>query len=559
MIKTSAALDRLRDPLADVTASGARGDGRADDAAAIQEIIDHFAGTGGEWYLPAGIYRLGKPLTWRCTAPQRICGHGKRAVYPGRFDPKPGGLAILLPVHGERAAIDFVGARDGDGTIEFSNLALATLEAGPVPVAAFGWDAADHFLRDFSFDGCSIHGFTSAFDLYRSGGANSQMGIFRAHRCTINRNRWIARTLDGTQWNGFAFRGNEAGQNGYLPGDGGIAVTAHQAEITGNCLEGQRDPIRLFGAGRGASVRDNYFEANIGTASIHLENVIGPFDIGPNTILTPGRERTDHCVLLTNCGHGRVLGSYWAEGVHKMLLPISDYTLAAAPSGGHPRGLLRLDGFDQGTSYTREPLCRTRATQLTNKVVARATTPWNGLPMPVAEHDTGQHPSITLSYPVAGTAGDWVAVCWLFRHQPGRSERGNPYISLSVNGTGAAGSRDYIAYNFDTHWQPGEWCLLTAAIRLDSVMTNLVVTLYPDGNAPAAGALIQYIHPVVYVTDAPEHIIPYIDDHVARSVAIAPKLGNFHRGDVLINASAGKTGQVYYVKIGDGQDDWGCA
>jgi hypothetical protein len=44
---------------------GARGDGRADDAAAVQRAIDSLAGAGGTVHFPQGVYRLTRPLVPR--------------------------------------------------------------------------------------------------------------------------------------------------------------------------------------------------------------------------------------------------------------------------------------------------------------------------------------------------------------------------------------------------------------------------------------------------------------------------------------------------------------
>lgn len=563
-VKTRSALDKLREVGSSVRDTGAVGDGRTDDTHAIQEIADHYALVGGEWYFPPGVFRTTAPIIWSCARPQRVRGRGKRGVYPGRFDPDHvGELAVLLPVHAGRAAIRFAGSNEGEGTIELRDIALATLESGPVPVAALGWDAGEHFLRDFAFIGCSIHGFTSAFDLFRTRGHNAEMGQFKAQRCTINRNRWIARTLDGTQWNGFSFRDNEAGQNGYAEGDGGIAVAAHNAIIAGNCLEGQRDPVKLSGSMRGVTVGDNYFEANVGTAAIHLQNVRGPFDVGANSFLTFDRARLDDLVLLANCGHGRVLGPYWAYGVHKMALPVLGNS-AAGDNGANPRpgsnarGFLRLDGFDNGNTYTRSPRCSAIATQRV-AVAGRDLAPWNGLPMPVAQHDTTMAAAIAVDVALAGAVGEWVAVSWLFQRVSAAGASSDPYLSLSVNGIGAAGSRDYVAYSFDEYWRDGEWCLLTAGIRLETAMARLAVNLYPYGVRPAGGRLTRHLLPVAYVTDTPAEIIPYIDDYTARSVMAPPRARGFQAGDMLINASVAAAGQAQYVKLPGDEDRWAYA
>jgi hypothetical protein len=564
-IRTRSALEKLREIGSGVRDTGAIGDGRADDTSAIQEIADHFARAGGEWYFPPGVFRTTAPLVWNGTKSQRICGRGKRGVYPGRYDPTPSsGLAVILPVHSGRAAIQFAGLRPSDGSIEVRDLALATLEAGAIPEAAFAWDSAGLFLRNFAFIGCSIHGFTSAFDLFGTGGPNTEMGMFRAHRCTINRNNWIARTLGRTQWNGFAFCDNEAGQNGYPAGQGGIAVTAHNAVISGNCLEGQRDALKLSGGMRGVSVRDNYFEANVGTAAIHLQNIRGTFDIGTNSFLAVDQAKLEHLVLLSNCGHGRALGPYWADGVHKMALPVLGNSASGADNVLNPRagtdvhGLLRLDGFDSCNSYTQEPAFSVIAKQRV-AIDGRELAPWNGRPLPVADYETTGSGAITINYGLHGSPEEWVVMSWLFRRVSTTNSPSDPYVSLSVNGTGAQGSRDYVAADFQEYWRQGEWCLLTAAIKLKVAMSSLNVRLHPYGIRPPPGLRTRYICPVVYLTDSPSKAVPYIDDFVARSVTAPPRAPGFKQGDMLINAAVRAAGQAQFVKLDGSDDNWAYA
>lgn len=559
-IGTRRALDKLREVGASVRDTGAIGDGLADDTPALQEIADYFSRVGGEWSFPSGVFRTSAPIKLDGANPQRIGGRGKRGVYPGPFVPSARSeLAVIMPVHTERSALQFTGTRAGHGSIHLHGIALAAMENGPVPTAAFAWDTKHGFLRDFTFEDCSVHGFTSAFDLFNGGGENNAMGVLRVQRCNINRNRWIARTMDDTQWNGFFFRDNEAGQNGYLPGQGGISIRAHNAVIAGNCLEGQRDPVKLWGAMRGVTVSDNYFEANVGIGNIHLQNIRGPFEIGANTFIEIDHSKLEHLVLLTNCGHGRVSGSYWGDGVHKMALPTLGNSAAAdnvlsARVRSDVHGLLRMDSFDMGTTYVRQPAHLAMATRRV-AVASRQIAPWNGLVMPVAEHNTTNSNSIAVDYSIDGRIGDWVAVSCLFRREPGYGPASDPYLGISVNANRAPGSRDFVAFSFDEHWRSGEWCLLTAAVRLQTVMSHVSLSLSPYGIKPSRGRRTSYLNPVVYTTGSPSDIIPYIDDYVARSVVSPPDVGGFRAGDVLMNAKAAAQ-QAFYVKLDGAGDHW---
>lgn len=561
-VRPRKALEKLREIGASVRDTGAVGDGLADDTQALQEIVTYFSRVGGEWILPPGVFRTSAPILVNGANPQHIRGRGKRGVYPGAFVPNGRSeLAVIMPVHAGRSAVQLTGTKPGQGSVQLSGIAMAAMEGGPGPTSAFAWDAKDGFLRDFTFEDCSVHGFTSAFDLFRSGGQNNAAGVLRVQRCNINRNVWIARTLDETQWNGFFFRDNEAGQNGYLPAQGGIAIRAHNAVINGNCMEGQRDPVKLSGAMRGVSISDNYFEANVGVATIHLQNIRGPFDIGANTFVEMDRKKLQHLVLLTNCGYGRVLGPYWCDGAHKIALPnpgnrgVADNDLDAdVRSDVH--GLLRMDSFDMGASYVRPPAHSAMATQRVVPAM-REIAPWNGLVMPAAQHDTTGSRSIAVDYTLRGEIGDWVAASWLFRRQPGEGPASDPYLSFSVNAKRGPGSRDYVGFNFDEHWRAGEWCLLTAAIRLQAPMSRLSLNLFPFGVEPSRGRRTSYLNPVAYTTRSPSDVIPYVDDYTARSVVTPPAVGGFRPGDMLMNAAAAAAAQqAFYVKLDGATGHW---
>lgn len=554
-LKTRSALERLRDFGASVQDTGAAGDGLADDTPALQEIAAYFGAHGGEWRLPAGIYRTTAPIEIDCSKPQRIIGRGKRSVYPPAFKlGEESELALILPVHAGRQAIEFVGKSAAGGSIDIQDLALATLEEGQVPVAAFAWNTGRAFQRNFSFTGCSIHGFTSAFDVYRGAGAETQVGLFRAHFCSINRNQWIARTLDRTQWNGFDFSFNEAGQNGYLPNQGGIDISAHSALVLGNCLEGMRNPIRVHGAYRGVDIRSNYFESNVGVALIQLSSLRGPWEIGPQTHIDIDYRKLEHQVLLMACGPGRSMMPYRCEGLHKTPLPVIGNDALTGDNVDNPNagstshGWLRCDA-PGGGQFLQQPEAISTARQWP-LIGARDLNPATGMPMPVEEYVTSGVGDIALRYDIAGEIGHWAVVSWLMKRE-GNGAPTNPQITFIPNRPNGAGGRSYLAADFDVWWRPGEWCLLTAAIKLSAPMTNLGLTLMPYGISPAAGRKVRFLRPAVYTTDNINKIVPYIDPFVAHSLTAAPTVGTWMQGDRLINA-APTAGQGSFICTADG-------
>jgi hypothetical protein len=560
-IRTQSALEKLREFGASIRDTGAVGTGLVDDSDALEEMLDYFKTRGGQWRIPPGVYKTTREIVVDCSQPQTIVGAGMRGVYPGAYTLDANrGQSVILPVHQNRNAFRFVGPAIGGGTIHIRNLALTTLETGTVPEAAFGWETNDRFLRDFTFDNCSIHGFDSAFDTYKTGGTNTEVGLFKAERCNINRNHWIARTLDSTQWNGFDFVANEAGQNGYLDCQGGIDVSAHNANILRNTLEGTRDPIRLSSSTRGVKVEGNYLEAVVGVAAIHLQNIRGHYDVGANAYLAIDYSKLKHTVLLTNCGAGRVLGPYWADGVYKTELPVLGNSLSGGDNLLNPsvdsthHGILRMDSLDRG-EYLREPEYSAIAKQRVT-VDGRELAPWCGRPMPVQEYGSSNPGAISLNYAIAGSPGEWVVVSWLFRREPDAGDPKDPYVSLLVNGTGGAGSRDYIAYAFDENWRDGEWCLLTCAAKLGVAMTSLSINFFPHGVNPGSGRVTRFLRPVVYVTNDPNKIIPYVDDYTARSVTIAPDASGFEQGDTIFNANVAAAGQAEFVKLAGANNNW---
>jgi hypothetical protein len=219
---------------------GAVGDGVVDDTQAIKNAIAAVTTAGGgELYFPRGSYVVTSVID--LPANILLSGVGRRKAYPGVFVPGSDTLATVVPTHTGRSCFRiFNNTLDANSNVRVRDLNIATLGvAGSAgPTAAFGFECGQ-FQRDFTFENCGIHGFTSAFDVYRPSGALIEMGVIKILNCSINLNNWIARTLNGTQWNSFVFMYNEAGQNGYEVNLGGIDIGAFAAVSIGNLLECQ--------------------------------------------------------------------------------------------------------------------------------------------------------------------------------------------------------------------------------------------------------------------------------------------------------------------------------
>jgi hypothetical protein len=138
---------RAGDP--DVNATGARGDGVADDTAAIQKALDVFSGKprSGRVYVPTGVYRVTKTLTYRGNVSEGLNLEGSvSASGPSgavlRWDGPAGGtvlrLAGAVDTRVSNLAIDGRGkarhgvvvAYDGDRKAGASNVTLEHLAVG---------------------------------------------------------------------------------------------------------------------------------------------------------------------------------------------------------------------------------------------------------------------------------------------------------------------------------------------------------------------------------------------------------------------------------------------
>lgn len=521
---------------------GAVGDGVADDTFAIQTAIDTvFNLGGGTVYFPNGSYKVTDVVNLKSGV--SLVGTGRRKAYPGVFTPSATGLSTIFATHTGRCCLLVYNTTvDANSNISLSDINIATLGAAGSdgPVAGIGFECGNgQFQRDFTLNRVGIHGFTSAIDCFKTSGVNTQMGVIKIINCSINLNNWIARTLNGTQWNSFVFLYNEAGQNGYSVGGGGIDIAGHSVSIDYNLMEGQRDPVRIVGAYRGVSVRGNYFEENVGEACVNLKGVRGPWFVGPNTYLAVNNSLLKHTVLLSApCGMGQSTDPYWPELVYKTPLPQLGNEGASGANILNPTVNAPYARVDRvvGSNYSQLPQVLSIVTSGVT-VDEREINPQTGLPMPVQQYTTSGSGAVTFNYSIAASPGVWVVSCFLVKQQPDANIDQYPYISMSVNGTGASGSRDYPLMDFNNYFSQGEWALVTTAIKLEEVpMTSLTVTVFPFGVSPIGGRIARFLRPLVYTVDTPSKIIPYIDNYVAQSAIVAPTGGTWNKGDFLSNS-----------------------
>lgn len=513
---------------------------------------------GGTLKLPAGASKVTAPLYPPIDVPIRITGTGCGKVYPGNFGVGGKYPSTVVPVHSERAAFILKATANGQGGLVADNWNVNAIVSGPVPQAAFAWEILNFFPYGFTFNQVGIYNFRSAvaggsaaFDVYRPSGTENSVGAVLIVNCTINHNDRIARTSGNTQFNGFRFLCNKAGQNGVVDGKGGIYIAGHDISICDNILEGQREAVRLYGGYRDNVVRGNYFEANSGRACIEVRDVLS-YSIGPNYFGPQNTGTLDHFVLLNYTGLGHCADPYWSNGTHKVDLPLlgrSAENMLNNAAAGYV--LARYDKFP-GKNYSERPAATALVNQKVSPVV-RDFNPQTNDVIPVQEYTTTGTGLVNLSYTIAGAAGSWAVVCLPFKRIADSSPLVEPYLSLNLNGTGAAGSADFPAFNFTKYWREGEWVLHTAAIKLGVTMTSLVVGFYPFGINPTTGRVARFLRPTVYLVDDINRATPFLDNVSALQIANAPTTGTWVGGDMLRRSAGG----LFVCTLSGSPGTWG--
>lgn len=510
---------------------------------------------GGTLHLPHGVSKVTAQIDIPVDVPIRIVGTGMHKVYPGNLTVGQSLPSTVFPVHTGRAAFRFLAAANGQGSFTAENFNVSGLiSSGTLPDCAFGWETQGGFLYGFTFRQVGVYNFRkagnvgAAFEAYRESGTAGAVGSVLIENCTINHNNWIARTLDDTHINGFRFVYNKAGQNGYLPGNGGINISGHDVAINNNIIEATRDAVRCHGAFTDIEVKGNYFEYNVGRACIELESARGPFTIGPNNyaVLNYASASEDagavaklaQKVIISATGLGTCIDPYFPNGTNKMAPPligtIALNSLSQNPAGSH---FLRADRFE-GAGYNVEPdvlaIVREPVT-----IQHRDTNPQTGLAMPVQGYATSG--SDLLGYnsgALAGGVGQWVVFSWPMRRISSAGASLAPYLTLLPNDDYNL-RHDIPLYAFQHTFRTGEWSLVTAAIPLTVDMASLYVNIYPYGINPPAGLECRFTRPISYVVDDVNKIAPYFDNNLVSAVSAAPTAGTWNSGDTLRNTAGG--------------------
>jgi hypothetical protein len=526
------------------THCGAVGDGIADDSDAIELGLAMLVIIGGDTlYFPAGSYKTTRQIDIASAGLTknsiRLLGNGRRKVYPGVFVPSSTGPATIFGVHTDRNLFRFYNTSlDVLSNFVAEEISFATLETGSTPTAAFGWECGN-FHRDFTFQRCAIHGFTSAFDLYYGSGANFQMGVLKVLNCAINRNKWIARTLSGLNWNGFVFHHNDAGQNGFNSGEGGIDILAGSASICDNIMEGQRDPIKITGLFSPTVIKNNYFEDTFGFANVQIHQSRGPVDISCNFHQNAGLFVT-HRVYVYKSANVKTDGPYWAEGVYKS--SVSTHVLAdnttnygLGESAAVYSSTAKLARIDDARAYTALQRGAFTTEYVIRKSGRREINPMSGRPMSAAAFSSGgtvgtnkEQFSVAITVP----ADSWAVLSFMIKYDTTVIDPAVSWLTMTD------GTQDFQFDNASVVCVAGDWYTVMVAYRVTTLFNaTCTVDFYPYGSAAAAGKTAAISAATITVVTDRSRVVPYISNEACESASAAPTTGFWGVGDAIANSA----------------------
>ena len=502
---------------------------------------------GGTRHLPHGGSKVTRMLNIPVDVPIRIVGDGCRKVYPGDAIVGKNVPSTVVPYHTGRCTFRFFGASAGQGSFIGLYFNIAAMPGHPMPDCAFGWETQGGFLYGFTFRNMGIHSFRkstgvgAAFEVYKNAGTEAAVGAVLIEDCVINHNNWIARNLNSTHFNGFRFKHNKAGQNGYTPGNGGIQIRSHDVSIQDNVIEATRDAVVCSGGFSDVVVSGNYFEANVGAACIRIDNArsykIGPNDYGHGFPMAADGDDTNVVAKLATLVYlyavemGECVDPYIGNGVNKSALPkVGRIEANRNNTSAGTLKVLRADAFD-GKTYHRTPNWLTSNQQGTT-VNLREIDPQTGKPTPATLFTSSGSGAFTSAVGLPTVANKWVAFSWLITRTSEAGAGLDPLTTLVPDGD--YGRRvDLPFYNFRQCWRSGEWSLITGAFKLPANMSTITYLMYPYGYNPPANLTANVFRPLFYSVDDVNDVIPYFNSAFSGAVSSPPSSGTWFAGDRL--------------------------
>lgn len=457
--------------------------GIADDTAALQACHDALPARGGTIVVPDGSLRT--TGTINITKPNvQIVSTGRRNVQDGAtVGTAVNGPGMIFSDHaGACFTLSSVNETNGFGLCDIT-LCGNGRETGGKAVRFL--KVSTTFRRDHVFLRTAITKFTTPFILETDGvwAGDQAWGVVRIQDCLITGNKWIARTLNGTQFNGFAFDGNDAGNNGYVAAEGGIHISSHAVSIQNNILEGTRDPVKLTGTYRGAVVKGNYFEACVGKACIEI-NGYSEFDVGPNLYLLT---TADYKTWIRFAGNGRCIDPYVAEGSYNTDFPKAandaERKIIVPTSTAAAVGMVWMNnpvfGVNHAVSESTDLVADT-------SVTLNSVTAVKGKTVTISSVASGV---ITQGVGISAVAGQWLVSQWLYRVNNAMPDA-DAYLILDLIAAGA-GTYESPLYQARLYTRVGQWIHVFCAQRVHATITQVQVRFYPYGVNPTNPADIS--------------------------------------------------------------------
>ena len=562
---------------------GAVGDGTTDDTTAIRAALTAVSASGrigGTVWFPQGTYRITGSLTI-ASENVHIRGTGKRNVLQYPLPASDAGSASTIYNDHTGPLFHLLHSNETWGfNVADITLLGKTANFNGTDYHAFDFDLAGdgHAIRHITVTNVAIALFNTPFmaraTTAEGTGAASQLMLFTATHCDIHHNKWIAQCLNGVRWNGFWFHDNDATQNGYEVSTGGLSLGAScNVSIHDNCLEGQRDPIKLVNHTQNLSIRNNYFEGNVGVACIQVSGSQSPVDIGPNLYFAVQDQTYDltHRVLLSAGVYGRCEDVYYPDNVHKITprpgARASSRYLGAGAVSKLEQLVTRLDNSEM----VGKPLVYTDSPKPEDMVAPRnvltSLTAANAAPKPTApfipDVKSGSHVPVlsdVLTADIiqgiiyegdtfAADAGQILVATFCYRRVDALipvSDDFNlsPYIALRPDN--AANEYAETVPDIFYCFRDDEWVVTTVAMLLTHACTSVASWLFPYGNNIAAVGLVAEHLPTTYYTVADVNDVkPWIRGY--GQATIAPTGGTWAVGDEVVNAAPAAAGAHKWV------------
>ncbi len=522
---------------------GAVGDMTTDDTAAVVN-----------WFNSGKPLILNRLATYRLTSEINLPAHqiivhglGRFPVYPYEFPwyTQADKLPTFLVDHDGSDAFRFRQNGSARGSL-FTGFNVIRAP-GKLCTRAFGFDVSGvvtsgpNYGYDCTFRRVGVFDFTSAFDMYiGTTSIEPTMADITVDDCCINRNGWIMRNLNNTAWNMLRFTNNKAGQQI----TGGLDVRAHSVIENGNLLEGMPNPVKISGAYEGCNLGASYFEANTGSALYNLQSLRGPYDIKPCTILSAS---TSTLVLCSNASEANSPYQVVGEACYNATFPNLDGTVNSIPE---------IDTSSFGLSYcskvesrflTTPPSVKTNAILRAAVGIERGISPINGQAMVIDSFVTSAT-SENRTVNIVAAAGDYIVLSFMIKHTAAPAAK--TYVTVDINGSMAAGSRDYDFGDEDLHIRKGDWKLYTVAVRAQAAVTSVTLRLRPYGLPAVAGLNVEFSGISAYSCSTVNSVRPYIQLASTNSVTSAPVTGTWSVGDILVNATPAAGGQSTFAYTG---------